>query len=287
MGTITTLTVDVRSRFAEPTAKFILDSEIMTWFNFAIQDIVTKTECIEDIRSFATVLNQMEYTLPANFIKTSGLFYWNGGLSYRLIPKDLRSWGYLISGNPASDSDPTHYNLWSNKFRLYPIPPANAETTTLNGGISAVDTTITVVSTTDFNIWGRVKIGSEIISYTSTTATTLTGCTRGEEGTTAAIHLTGATVTHNDLLLYYFRKGTAVTAGGDTPEIPDQYHELLVLYAVSIALRKDNKHADADKWLAQYERGLDLMKSELWLRRRDQSASIKDEDLIEQDYLGS
>jgi len=68
--------------------------------------------------------------------------------------------------------------------------------TTINiiGGISAADTTITVVSATGFSTAGVVKIQGELITYTGKTATTLTGCTRGRFGTTAATHANGTIV---------------------------------------------------------------------------------------------
>jgi hypothetical protein len=71
-----------------------------------------------------------------------------------------------------------------------------AATTTLNGGIDAVVTTITVVSTSAFPTSGRIDIGTELITYTGKTATDFTGCVRGANGSTAASHLTGVTVTN-------------------------------------------------------------------------------------------
>ena len=65
---------------------------------------------------------------------------------------------------------------------------------TLNGAINDSVTTITVDSTTGFAASGSIQIESEWISYTGTTATTFTGCTRGQEGTTAASHADGTTV---------------------------------------------------------------------------------------------
>jgi hypothetical protein len=71
-----------------------------------------------------------------------------------------------------------------------------AATTTLNGGIDAVVTTIIVVSTSAFPTSGRIDIGTELITYTGKTPTTFTGCVRGANGSTAASHLTGVTVTN-------------------------------------------------------------------------------------------
>jgi hypothetical protein len=71
-----------------------------------------------------------------------------------------------------------------------------AVTTTLNGGIDNVVTTITVNSAVAFPASGRIDIGTELITYTSKNATQFLGCTRGANGSTAASHLTGATVTN-------------------------------------------------------------------------------------------
>lgn len=67
-------------------------------------------------------------------------------------------------------------------------------TTALNGGINNSVTTITVDDTTGFSTAGTLLIGTEQITYTGTTATTFTGCTRGANSTSAASHLDDADV---------------------------------------------------------------------------------------------
>ena len=78
--------------------------------------------------------------------------------------------------------------------------------TTLNGAIASDATAITLTSGTNFDdTTGKyaptavgsiyyIKIGDEIISYTSITGNNITGATRGVGGTTAAAHSNGATV---------------------------------------------------------------------------------------------
>lgn len=63
-------------------------------------------------------------------------------------------------------------------------------TATLNGAHNSSTTTITVDDTTDFEAYGAIQIGDEIIEYTSKTSTTFTVSTRGRgyAGTTAASH---------------------------------------------------------------------------------------------------
>jgi len=59
-------------------------------------------------------------------------------------------------------------------------------------------TTIVLASTSAFPASGTIQIGTEFISYTNnnTTTNTLTGGARGVDGTTAATHSAGATVTN-------------------------------------------------------------------------------------------
>ena len=70
--------------------------------------------------------------------------------------------------------------------------------TTLSAGINASDTTIPVVSTTNFPSVGLCQIDSEYMSYIAKTATSITVRTttgRGRLGSTAASHSSGAKVT--------------------------------------------------------------------------------------------
>jgi len=88
------------------------------------------------------------------------------------------------TGNSTDAVDLGFYGIYSSK----------ATTINVVGGINASTTTITVVSTAAFGATGHLYIGSEEITYTGKTSTTFTGCTRGANGTTAAIAANGATV---------------------------------------------------------------------------------------------
>jgi hypothetical protein len=66
---------------------------------------------------------------------------------------------------------------------------------TLSSSINTSVTSLTMASSTSFASSGTVIIGSELITYTGNSGGTLTGLTRGANGTTAASHSSGATVT--------------------------------------------------------------------------------------------
>jgi hypothetical protein len=68
-------------------------------------------------------------------------------------------------------------------------------TSTLSSGINASVTSLTMASSASFPSTGTILIGSELITYTGNSGGTLSGLTRGANGTTAAIHSSSATVT--------------------------------------------------------------------------------------------
>ena len=68
-------------------------------------------------------------------------------------------------------------------------------TTTLNGTITSSATSITLTSAASFTASGTIVIDTESITYSGKSTNTLTGCVRGANGTRAAAHTSGATVT--------------------------------------------------------------------------------------------
>jgi len=78
---------------------------------------------------------------------------------------------------------------------------SNATTVTLASTINSTDTTITLSTTSGLASIGFIKIGSETISYTNVDPTNnqLVNCWRGQNGTTAAAHTSGASITVQNL----------------------------------------------------------------------------------------
>lgn len=70
----------------------------------------------------------------------------------------------------------------------------NSLQTTLATTVNSAVTSVVLTSATGFPSTGYVTIDSEVISYTGISTNTLTGCTRGADGTTAASHTSGVPV---------------------------------------------------------------------------------------------
>ena len=75
----------------------------------------------------------------------------------------------------------------------------NATPVTLNGAISSTDTSIVVSDASQLPSGGFIKIDNETIGYSNVVGNTLTNCYRGQNGTTAASHLTAASVSIENL----------------------------------------------------------------------------------------
>jgi hypothetical protein len=71
--------------------------------------------------------------------------------------------------------------------------------TTLNGGISSTDTTITLASVANLPTQGFINIENETIGYQNIVGNQIVNAWRGQNGTVAAAHLTGVGVFNNQL----------------------------------------------------------------------------------------
>jgi len=100
-------------------------------------------------------------------------------------------------------------------FRSSSEGDSSGVTTTLTSNILNNATTIPVASVSNMPTSGKIKIDSEIISYTGISSLNLTGATRGVDGTTAAAHLTNGPVTNfvngaDDILEAVYRNASDV-----------------------------------------------------------------------------
>jgi len=131
--------------------------------------------------------------------------------------------GRIVIGNEQIDYTGTTPTSFTGCTRGVGVPPTTASThnqndfvyqaTTLNGAISNVVNTITVLSTTGFDTSGVIKIDNEYIFYTSKNATQFLNCTRGYKGSTAIGHGNGKTVFQYKITVTGYVGGIAIPEG--------------------------------------------------------------------------
>jgi hypothetical protein len=109
--------------------------------------------------------------------------------------------------NISRISEPTYMTLPNKLAQGRPIQvwinrqsgQENLSDALLDGNISSTTTTISLTSTSNLASSGFIKIGTETISYPNINGNQLINCARGQNGTTAASHLSGATITVQNL----------------------------------------------------------------------------------------
>ena len=152
--------------------------------------------------------------------------------------------------------------------------------TTLNGAITATDTTITLTSTAGLATNGFVLIESETVQYGYISGNQLMNCFRGQNGTTAASHVTGTAVYSQNLpsvtvwptpdgsqtyQFVYWRMRRIDDAGGGTRtmDVPFRFLPCLVAgLAYYLALKVEKGAQRLDVLKAQYDEAWQLAAGE-------------------------
>ena len=243
----------VRRLLNEPSEEAISDIEIDEELNLAQREIAHDRlwSFYEKTKSFSSVANQYEYSLASDvFVLYDGIYD-----TQPLAVIDLHRWNNL-RWDSDTKGDPTHICIWRKKAKVYPYPSSSAGTTVINDtdGITAADTTITVDSTSGFQSQGRIVIESEVISYTGKTTTTFTGCSRGEEGTTAATHADDITVTERDFIYHFQEEPENLVYETDETLITEP-SEIAYKTAAELALYNENETLH-DRLIIKFDRGM-------------------------------
>jgi hypothetical protein len=152
--------------------------------------------------------------------------------------------------------------------------------TTLNGGITATATTITLTSTAGLPATGFLLIENETVQYGYIDGNVLNNCFRGQNGTTAAAHSTGVSVYSQNLpsvtvwptpdgsqtyQFVYWRMRRIDDAGGGTRtmDVPFRFLPCLVAgLAYYLALKVENGAQRLEVLKAQYDEAWQLAAGE-------------------------
>ncbi len=152
--------------------------------------------------------------------------------------------------------------------------------TTLNGGISATATTITLTSTAGLPATGFLLVESETIQYGYISGNVLYNCFRGQNNTTAVAHSTAAAVYSQNLpcvtvwptpdgsqtyQFVYWRMRRIDDAGGGarTMDVPFRFLPCLVAgLAYYLALKVENGAQRLEVLKAQYDEAWQLAAGE-------------------------
>ena len=182
--------MELRSGYDFRTARRSLNLLTIEWANRGINLWTIEQGVIPMVTGQAT------YPLPVNTIDLlDQVIRQNNGTTNQIDININRISESTYSTIPNKLTQGRPIQVWVNRQS----GATNTTTATLNGGISATDTTITLSSTAGLASSGFIIIGNETISYPNISDNQLLNCARGQNGTTAAAHLTGAAVSVTNL----------------------------------------------------------------------------------------
>ena len=183
--------IEIRSGYDLRTARRSMNLLLIEWSNRGINLWTVEQGQIP------MVTGQALYPLPVDTVDLMDM----------VIRQNNASTSNQIDINISRIAEPTYMSIPNKLTTGRPIQVYvnrqsgmdNATAITLDGNINATDTSITLSSVVGLSTTGFIKIDNETISYVNIVGNTLTNCYRGQNGTTAASHLTGAAIIKQNL----------------------------------------------------------------------------------------
>ena len=273
--TLWSLRKKIRLLIDEPDDSRVSDEQIDETVNDKQRDIshLRLWSFYEDEKSFSRVEDQFAYDYPSRIQKIHSTRVDTQPTIY--LPK--RMWDDRHWNNDSETEIPTHYTIWNKQLLFLPRPSSSADATTLGVAIATTtETSITVADSTEFKRgdYYRFIIDNEVIYATEATSTTFTGCLRGKEGTTAATHANGATVTERDIVMNVHVEPTNLIDTQDRTVIPEP-DVLAYGSAMDLALLigKETLH---DRLKVKYDLGIKSLEGKYATKQSAQFGRVKD-----------
>lgn len=111
------------------------DAELLQWLNDGTNDIVARTQCLEDIETETLVANTYSYALTTSFIAIKAVIYKSAtGNEWTLERGNFQgSPGKFSFGHSETMTGaPAYFVQWENNIIVYPIPDATAAGDTID-----------------------------------------------------------------------------------------------------------------------------------------------------------
>lgn len=247
MPTAGSMLTNIRKLVGDPDRDWLDDTTGLDFLDRSQKRFCHKVLPLDEYKDYAITAKEELFDLPTNCIIPIWVeWYQSRVVKLEYTTPDL--WAHVTEANPTSTGIPERYTVIRRQIAVGPqVPTTSSNTANASGAINSTTTTLNLTAASGtFRSKGFVKLNSEIVKYTGVATTTLTGCTRGVHGTSAASHASGDTVTQIDLLMLY-RKAPAALATNTSPEIPDAFHDYLEKYALYLTwlARGDSLKAQA------------------------------------------
>lgn len=272
MTAFSALKTELLQRVNDPGGQSITSTIAYRFINNALEDWTNSVEPLWRPYGWFVTAKQFRYDLPSDWVKPKTLMWYQNGadkeISY-LSPKEFQREGYFAYRGAVAN--PEAFTIIDNDLWLGPAPGTTSNSSTLNGAVNSTSVaTITVTDGTKFHTNGGIAlVDSEQIMHQGISTNDLTLCLRGQGGTTAATHLTAATIYRCDLVANYFYVPPALSATTDVPAIEQRWQKALLYKAIGDCYQMLGRHDEAQAELQLYEQKKMEAKREVRKLQRD------------------
>jgi len=232
MATLGDMILSIRDQIPDPVTDPSLDgtafsfASLLRWINDAQRIICAGAPVIQDWHGLPSITGMSIYELPQYITSVEQAWYNllpltrapEGGTIYT-TKVTSRSWWF----GPHSIHATPRLHVW-------PAPDRTASTSTLTAPLSQTGTTVTVASSTAFNVFGYAQIEQELILFQNKTATAFNNVLRGQSGTLAISHNNGVPITDCNIFFKCYRLPRTLITAADPIELPQTLWPLVELY---------------------------------------------------------
>lgn len=261
--TLANLRSQVRQEIRDTASSTFTDSNLNNVINEALRQISRDTRYLRRTKGFVPTANEPRIDFPDGLTPVYVYYaFWRGTPLYLERRENYQYNAQVILGE-SSSSHPRaiFHNEERREMYLWPRPDATAYNTTLNGAINTTDATITLASLANFpETYGRAIIAAEggnteeEIEFhdVNTSTVQLLHCTRAIPTTVASNHSSGATINYAPLVINFAYIHPALSADGDTIYFPDDFRDLITLYATHVGHRQNRRYTEANLYKMLY-----------------------------------
>ena len=254
-------------------------------------------------RTFEAVANKHDYPLPKTVDTVTGITY-----QQKHYLKPINRDQYLKLSENESYGVPEFYFIEGGteenlNLKIYPATDSSSPTTTLASGINSTISTIQLTSISGLEEKGRGRIGglrsgsAEVIAWQYLSGSIISIVRRGLEETNGTItlgknwsevinynsalsHLSGQSFIYHEFETSCYRTLTDITSTAISPEIPNRYHEALVMFPAARYHYKEQERSRGDTYMEDYEKIKFQAKSDLGEKQAQRFSSSLDDEQV-------
>lgn len=272
------LILSIRSQIPDPVADPGLDGGAFTydtlrrWINDACRIMATASPIIQDWYGLQSQQGMDIYEMPNTTLSVEQLWY-----DLEPCVRSAEAWTIQTSKitAPAYYFGPHSIHAIP-RIQVWPANDRTGATTTLTSGITATDTTIPIAAATSIMAFGFIGIDSEIILYRSINAagTSITNVLRGQAGSLAAAHNTGATVTERNVMMKLSRLPVPIQVPTDPIEIPLGLVPLVELYVLAKVREAEQESVLALQMRQEFNKNMEALTNKASLKGLRQGLQV-------------